>query len=207
MSALSLVVVSAGLRVPSTTRLLADDLGAAAEAALGAGVSVTHVEVREHAHAIMDALLTGFPTGELRAALEAVVSADALVLVTPTFQASYSGLFKSFMDLIEEGQLRGKPVLLAATGGTERHSLAVEYALRPLVAHMGAVTVPTGVFAATGDLGGGAAPALTARIARAAGELASLVGGGGVVAPARDEWADPTPFEELLGQVGRSSVG
>lgn len=215
----SLVVVSAGLRVPSTTRMLADQLSRAGAQALAGGagrggfqhveqayasaeestpVDVTLVEVRDHAHAIMDALLTGFPTGELAEALEAVRSADALILVTPTFQASYSGLFKSFMDLIEEGQLRGVPVLLAATGGTERHSLAVEYALRPLVAHLGAISVPTGVFAATGDLGGSTAPALTARIERAAGELAGMVGGGQVVAPQRDEMTDPTPFEELL---------
>ena len=202
----SVVVVSGGLRVPSTTRLLADQLGRAAEQALSASsvsptypVRVETVEVRDHAHAIVDALLTGFPTGELSAALEAVRSADALILVTPTFQASFSGLFKSFLDLIEEGQLRGMPVLLAATGGTERHSLTIEYALRPLVAHLGAISVPTGVFAATGDLGGAAAPGLTARISRAAAELAGMVQGGPVVAPARDEWTDPTPFAELLG--------
>lgn len=201
----TVVVVSAGLRVPSTTRLLADQLGAAAAAALASEaypVVVKTVEVRDHAHAIMDALLTGFSTGELREALDLVRAADALVLVTPTFQASYSGLFKSFMDLIEEGQLRGVPVLLAATGGTERHSLTIEYALRPLVAHLGALAVPTGVYAATGDLGGAAAPGLTARIERAASELAALVGGGPVVAKARDEWTDPTPFAELLGGAG-----
>lgn len=206
MSTRRLVVVSAGLRVPSTTRLLADQLGAAATAALAADGQVSDayrveaetIEVRDHAHAIVDALLTGFATGALSEALERLAAADALVLVTPTFQASYSGLFKSFVDLIEEGRLRGKPVLLAATGGSERHSLAVEYALRPLVAHLGAIAVPTGVFAATGDLGGEGAAALTARIERGAGELAGLVGGGQVVAPPRDEWADPTPFEQLL---------
>lgn len=238
-----LVVVSAGLRVPSTTRLLADQLAAAASVALAAQreepqggalpggeflagapqgeasageareaytrsvmpLSVTTIEVRDHAHAIMDALLSGFATGELRGALDEVIAADALVLVAPTYQASYSGLFKSFMDLIEEGQLRGKPVLLAATGGTERHSLAVEYALRPLVAHLGAIAVPTGVFAATGDLGGATAPALGARIERAAGELAAMVGGGQVVAPARDEFADPIPFAEYLARLDPKS--
>lgn len=206
MTARRLVVVSAGLRVPSTTRLLADQLASAAAAALAAdgGVSdaypveVATIEVRDHAHAIMDALLTGFASGELREALDRLVAADAIVLVTPTFQASYSGLFKSFMDLVEAGQLRGKPVLLAATGGTERHSLAIEYAMRPMLAHLGALVVPTGVFAATGDLGGDEAPALSGRIERAAGELAALVGGGQVVAKLRDEWSDPTPFAELL---------
>ena len=208
-----LTVVSAGLRVPSTTRMLATELSAAAAQALAAegevrdayDVVVRDVEVREHAHAIMDALLTGFPTGELAAAIEDVAAADALVLVTPVYQASFSGLFKSFVDLIEEGRLRGTPVLLAATGGTERHSLAIEYALRPLVAHLGAVGVPTGVFAATGDLGGSGAAALGARIERAVGELAALVGGGPVVAPTRDEVADPTPFAELLARTSRPS--
>lgn len=208
MTRRSLVVVSAGLRVPSTTRLLADQLASAAGAALAVNgevsdayeVDVVPIEVRDHAHAIVDALLAGFPTGELSEALDQVAAADALVLVTPTFQASYSGLFKSFMDLIEAGRLRGKPVLLAATGGSDRHSLVVEYALRPLVAHLGAIAVPTGVYAATGDLDGGASEALMARIERAAGELAGLVGGGQVVAPQRDEWTDPTPFEQLLGR-------
>jgi FMN reductase len=206
-----LAVVSAGLRVPSTTQLLASQLAEAATrelAAAGEGreayqVLVRQIEVREHAHAIVDALLTGFPTGDLAAAVEDVVAADAVVLVTPVYQASFSGLFKSFVDLIEEGRLSGKPVLLAATGGTERHSLAVEYALRPLAAHLGAVSVPTGVFAATGDLGGPDAPRLAARIERAARELAALVHGGPVVAPARDELADPTPFAELLARGSR----
>ena len=203
-----LTVVSAGLRVPSTTRMLATELSEAAARALAVEaevrdayeVVVRDVEVREHAHAIVDALLTGFPTGELAAAVEDVAAADALVLVTPVYQASFSGLFKSFVDLVEEGRLRGTPVLLAATGGTERHSLAIEYALRPLVAHLGAVSVPTGVFAATGDLG---SSGLGARIERAVGELAALVGGGPVVTPARDEVADPTPFAELLARTAR----
>ena len=211
MSARRLVVVSAGLRVPSTTQLLAGRLADAAARALGASgeaggadeVVVREVELREHAHAIVDALLTGFPAGDLAAAIEEVVAADALVLVTPVYQASFSGLFKSFMDLVEEGRLRGKPVLLAATGGTERHSLAIEYALRPLIAHLGAVGVPTGMYAATGDLGGPGAMALEARIERAAAELAALVGGGPVVTPARDELADPTPFAELLARGSR----
>ena len=207
-----LAVVSAGLRVPSTTQLLARQLAEAAAAELAAQgevrdayeVVVREIELREHAHAIVDALLTGFPTGELAAAIEDVVAADALVLVTPVYQASFSGLFKSFVDLVEEGRLRGTPVLLAATGGTERHSLAIEYALRPLVAHLGAVAAPTGVYAATGDLGGPGSAALTARIERAARELAALVGGGAVVAPGRDEVADPTPFAELLARSART---
>jgi FMN reductase len=193
-----LTIVSGGLRSPSTTRLLADQIAATANAALvdtGARVEVRHVELREHAHAISDALLTGFPTGALRDALADVTGADALVVVTPTFQGSYSGLFKSFMDLVEAGTLRGVPVVLAATGGTERHSLVIEHALRPMFSYLGALTVPTGVYAATADFGGEGSAALADRIRRAGRELASLVrdgpGRAGLV-------AEPVPFADLL---------
>lgn len=213
-----LTVVSAGLRSPSSTRTLADQLTAAATRqfeALGERVSVRVVEVREHAHAIADALLTGFPTGDLARALEDVEAADALIVVTPTFQGSYSGLFKSFVDLIEPGALRGTPVLLAATGGSERHSLVVEHALRPLFAYLGAPTVPTGVYAATSDFGVGS-PALTTRVDRAAGELAALVRGttrapraganGRDATPANGVDADlpdgVSPFAQLLARTG-----
>ena len=193
-----LTIVSGGLRSPSTTRLLADQLATAAHAALvdaGAAVEVRHVELREHAHQVTDALLTGFPTGALRDALADVTGADALVVVTPTFQGSYSGLFKSFMDLVEAGTLRGMPVVLAATGGTERHSLVIEHALRPMFSYLGALTVPTGVYAATADFGGAGSAALADRIGRAAGELAGLVAGGAVrAAPA----PGPVPFADLL---------
>lgn len=177
MSTLVLTVASAGLRVPSSTRLLADQLGEQARAALATpavSVEVRHIEVRDHAHAIADALMTGFPSAALAGALADVGAAHALIVVTPVFQASYSGLFKSFVDLIEPDALRGMPVLLAATGGTERHSLVIEHALRPLFAHLGALSVPTGVYAATADFGGAHAPALAARIDRAAAELADL---------------------------------
>lgn len=209
-----LTVISAGLRSPSSTRTLADQLTAAVvrrlEAA-GERVSVRVVEVREHAHAIADALLTGFPTGDLARALGDVAAADALIVVTPTFQGSYSGLFKSFADLIEPDAVRGTPVLLAATGGSERHSLVVEHAMRPLFAYLGALTVPTGVYAATSDFGVGS-PALDQRIDRAAGELAALLAGTPRVPRAA---ADPasgeaptglpegvTPFAQLLARAG-----
>src|SRR5215218_5404196 len=116
----TLTVISGGLRSPSSTRLLADQLAEAARTALqtrGDTLDLRVVDLREHAHPITDALLTVFPTGALRDALGQVTAADALIAVTPTFQGSYSGLFKSFMDLVEAGTLRGVPVLLAATGG------------------------------------------------------------------------------------------
>ncbi|SEB32268.1 FMN reductase [Amycolatopsis tolypomycina] len=192
---MKLAVVTAGLSVPSSTRLLADRLAAATAAAAGAPVEVSVVELRDIALDITKNLLTGFPSPELRTAIETVVSADALIAVTPVFTAGYSGLFKSFFDVLDTDSLVGKPVLLAATGGTERHSLVVDYQLRPLFGYLKAAPVATGVYAASSDWGSGeAAGALQRRIEKAGAELASAAEGR--VAVAKEP--DFVPFEQLL---------
>ena len=206
MSTRTLAVISAGLSTPSSTRLLADRLTAATVAALGErgdDVTVEVVELREHARDLADRLLTGFPDAALRGALETVSGADAVIAVTPVFAASYSGLFKTFVDVLEPGSLAGTPVLLAATAGSARHSLVLEHAMRPLFAHLRALTVPTAVFAAAEDWAGGdgATRALSDRVRRAAGELASLVAGRPAAAagPRLEGPFGGTPsFEELL---------
>ena len=152
------------------------------------------MELREHARDLADHLVTGFPNADLRPALDAVTGADGLIAVTPIFAASYSGLFKMFFDVVDEGALAGKPVLLGATAGTARHSLALDHALRPLFAHLRAIAVPTGVLAAAGDWG---EQGLADRIARAGRELADLVAGRAATAPA-DPFADVVPFEAML---------
>jgi FMN reductase len=198
-----LVVVSAGLGQPSATRLLADRLADATERHLreiGVTPGVEVIELREHAQDLTNHLLTGFPSPDLRAAIDAVLSADGLIAVSPIFSASYSGLFKLFFDVIERDGLAGKPALIGATGGTARHSLALEHALRPLFAYLNAAVVPTAVYAASEDWGEGANvrdSALVDRIDRAARELAAAMAAGRAPAPA-DPYADPTPFEELL---------
>ncbi|TDC90448.1 FMN reductase [Actinomadura sp. 7K507] len=198
----SLAVISAGLGQPSSTRLLADRLAAATADALGPDVTVETVELRDHAHAMVDAALTGFPGGTFRAAVEKVTGADGLIAVTPVFNASYSGLFKTFFDVLDRDSLDGRPVLLGATGGTERHSLAIDYAMRPLFAYLRATVAPTAVYAASEDWGaggsaGGPAGGLVDRIARAGAELAALIDAR--PAPAKpDPYDTPVPFEELL---------
>ncbi|MDF9715283.1 FMN reductase [Nocardioides sp. ChNu-153] len=202
------VVVTAGLSQPSSTRLLADRLADAVTAALaerGERVELDVVELRDHAHALADHLLTGFASGDLAEAIGAVARADALVVVTPVFSASYSGLFKTFFDVLEPETLAGTPVLLAATAGTPRHSLVLEHALRPLFAYLRATTVPTAVFAATEDFGAGDGH-LASRVHRAAGELADLAAGTRRTTPRRqaalpaadDEFGEVIPFEQLL---------
>ena len=205
-----LVVVSAGLSVPSSTRLLADRLADAvvsATEARGTSVEIEHVELRPLAHQLADHLMTGFASGDLADAIAKVRRADGMVVVTPVFAASYSGLFKTFVDVLEPGTLDGKPVLIAATGGTARHSMVLDHALRPLFSHLRAVVVPTGVFAASEDFGNTDEGHLDKRVRRAAGEFAVLMGvdaetGERPITDERrsveDQFDNPTPFEELL---------
>ena len=200
-----IAVVTAGLSQPSSTRLLADLLAGATDRAFrlaGEQTDIAVIELRDLAHAITDHLMTGFPSGPLVDALATVRDADAVIAVTPVFSASYSGLFKSFFDVLEDGTMEGKPVLVAATAGTARHSLVLDFAMRPLFAHLRAHVVPTGVFAASEDFGAaGAAGGLTARAERAGRELADAVLGRSRAGRV-DPFDNPTPFEQLLGGQG-----
>lgn len=205
MTARRIAVVTAGISQPSSTRLLADRLAEATDRALRLGDDTARVEVielRDLAHDLTDNLLTGFPSPALAAAIESVVSADALIAVTPVFSASYSGLFKTFFDVLEADSLAGKPVLIAATAGTARHSLVLDYALRPLFTYLKATVVPTGVFAASEDFGRvDAGTPLSARVDTAARELADLVARRGPTSRV-DPFDNPTPFEQLLAGEG-----
>jgi FMN reductase len=183
----SIVAISSGLSDPSTTRMLADRLAESVKRQYG-DADVEVVSLRELAHDITDASLTGFASPRLQAAIDQVVAADGLIAVTPIFKASYPGLFKSFIDALDADALIGKPVLLAATGGTARHSLAIDHSLRPLFAYLQTLVVPTGVFASSYDWGTDGANALGQRIDRAAGELVSLLKGAGTGRTRTDEF-------------------
>ena len=196
---MKIAVVSGGLNNPSSTRVLANELAAATTRHLGPDTQIEVIELRELAHAMVDDLLTGFPSPDLKQALDTVANADGLIAATPIFTATYSALFKAFFDVLDTDALIGTPVLIAATGGTERHSLALEHALRPLFGYLRAYTTPTAVYAASADFGarGGDTARLHARIERAAAELAALV----TALPrsrVRDESAEPVPFDQLL---------
>jgi FMN reductase len=209
MTARRVLVISAGLRTPSSTRLLADRLGAAAQGALadrGQAAEVSTVELREHARDLTTMLLTGAPTPAVDDLFARVQAADAVILVTPIYSGAYTGMVKDLVDLLPEDALAGVPVLMGGTGGTVRHALALEHTLRPLLGHVHAVTVPTDVFAATEDFGAAAVDAgaqgadgLDGRVRRAARELADLVA---TRAPrvARDPF-DLSDVERLLSEA------
>ena len=208
----TVAVVHAGLGQPSSTRLLADRLADATAReleALGHDVTVKMVELREHGHAIIDAMLTGFPTGELARDIETITRADGVIAVTPLFTTTYSGLFKSFVDILDKEALTDMPVLLGATGGTPRHSLALEYSLRPLFTYLRADAITTSVFAATDDWAQAARAdssahddatgSLPQRVERAGRSLAQVVSARGGRTKAADPFSGTPSFLDMLG--------
>ncbi|WP_207840287.1 FMN reductase [Williamsia soli] len=185
-----IAVVSAGMSEPSSTRLLADRLGNSIAQQLDS-IEVDVIDVRDIAVDVAQSMLGGFAVGGARDAVRAVEAADAVIAATPVFNASYSGLFKSFFDIVDKDTFVGKPVLIAATGGSPRHSMVLDHALRPLFAYLRAVVVPTGVYAASEDwaAGSGDTATLADRVERATGELAALLGG-------RDRRPDPVDTDQ-----------
>jgi len=207
METLRITVLSAGLGVPSSSRLLADQLAAAAERRLTAGgheVLVDVVELRDLAVDIANNFVTGYAAPRLAEVIAGVEASDGIIAVTPVFSASYSGLFKSFFDVLDPKSLDGKAALLGATGGTDRHQMVLDYALRPLFSYLRTRTAATGVFAGPQDWGtaeeGGSS--LADRIERAAAEFTLLLEGpqpGRKPAP-----LESLPFEQLLAGIAGS---
>ncbi|MDK1361758.1 FMN reductase [Arthrobacter sp. zg-Y1219] len=201
-----IVVVTAGLGVPSSSRMLADQLAGAARQAFetsGARASVSTFELREYAVDIANTMVAGYAPPKLDALIAAVSEADALIAVTPVFTASMSGLFKSFFDVIDNTALDGKPVILGATGGSARHSMVLDYAMRPMFSYLRARATPTAVYAAPEDWGSGDAETanLDSRVRRAASELVALF--GEQQPAARPDPLVSLPFEQLLAQTQR----
>ena len=191
-----IVVITAGFSTPSSSQQLGERLASATTAALAGPVEVTHVRVRELASDLAGYMATRIASPALRDALDAVGTASGVIAVTPVLNGSYSGLFKMFLDALDEGAMKGRPVLMAAAGGTARHSLVIDHAMLPLFHYLKAAPATTGVFAATEDWGD--AEASLGRRVRAAGEeFAELV----VSRPAldyADEFASVPDFEALL---------
>lgn len=199
-----ITVLTAGLGVPSSSRLLADQLAAATErrlTAAGYEVALDVVELRDLAVDIANNFVTGYAPPRLAEVIAGVEDSDGIIAVTPVFSASYSGLFKSFFDVLDPKSLEGKAVLLGATGGTDRHQMVLDYAMRPLFSYLRTRTAATGVFAGPQDWGNtddGGSP-LSVRIDRAADELTELVKAS---RPRRmPDAAGSLPFEQLLAGI------
>ncbi|MER7661647.1 CE1759 family FMN reductase [Streptomyces sp. NPDC096193] len=199
---MKLTIISGGLREPSSTRLLADRLVTALTGEVeksGDPVEASFVELRRLGHPIMDAMLTGFAGESLESAFARVAEADGVIAVTPAFNASFGGLFKSFFDVLPEDTLADMPVLIGATGGTERHSLVLEHALRPMFSYLHAIVSPRAVYAATSDFGSQTGAALGERITAAAADFSRLLRACGPRARREVADEDLASMQQLLG--------
>jgi FMN reductase len=204
MESRRITVLSAGLGVPSSSRLLADQLAASAERELGVAgydVTVDVVELRDLAVDIANNFVTGYAAPRLAEVIAGVEASDGIIAVSPVFSASYSGLFKSFFDVLDPKSLDGKAVLLGASGGTDRHQMVLDYAMRPLFSYLRTRMAATGVFAGPQDWGASAdgGSSLAERIDRAAAEFTRLLEGpqaGRKPAP-----MESLPFEQLLAGI------
>jgi FMN reductase len=164
---LKVVAVSGGLQRPSRTLVVVERL----LAALGDSLPIdTHlVELGQIASSLAGVVHRSQVPADVEAHIEAIESADLLIAASPVYRASYTGLFKHLFDLVHHEALFDVPVLLAATGGSDRHALVIDHQLRPLFSFFQARTLPIGVYASEADFSGYAIsnPALEERIALA----------------------------------------
>jgi FMN reductase len=198
-----LVVVNAGVSDPSSSRLLADRAAArvvSLAAERGHDVAVQSLDLREILPEVPAALSSQLLGPKLRAAVEALGEADAMIAATPVYKAGASGLFTSFFQVLDNDLLIGTPVILAATAGTARHALVVDEEMRSLFAYLRTLPVPTSLFASTEDWNDSA---LGGRIDRAAFELVTLIASG-FRAQVRDEsWRN---YQHEFGSAGGKHV-
>ncbi|WEV59550.1 NAD(P)H-dependent oxidoreductase [Bifidobacterium sp. ESL0728] len=170
-----LTVVNAGISEPSSTRRLAKEITKKTEAyleATGKDVVVEMINLKEMAAEIAKASVTFESSNRLTAAITAVTAADGLIAASPIYKASYSGLFKEFWDLVPRDAITNMPMVLAATGGSNRHALVPDVVMRGLFAFFRAVPTATSLMATKEDFD---TPELENREKRAASELGALM--------------------------------
>ncbi|MBL0406938.1 FMN reductase [Microvirga aerilata] len=201
MSLPRLVGFSGGPRRPSKTRSLVETV--AAEVASRRQVRVDIYDLVDAGPGLGAALQRQDLTLPAARIIDAIEQADALIVATPVYKGTYTGLFKHVFDLVDPRALIGKPVLLTATGGGPRHALVMEHALRPLFGFFEALTVPTAVYASEADFIDGqlVEAGLLARVNTAAQQLAVLIASGAPKAGA----APPLPSVNL--QAFRRGAG
>jgi len=177
MTEFAIVGISGNLTRPSKTRALVGEIIPQAASLVTARTEL--YDVIDAAQELgTTAQRAGAPAGPDRI-LSAIERADALVVASPIFKASYTGLFKHLFDLLDPKVLEGRPILVAATAGSDRHALVIEHQFRPLFAFFRANVLPIGIYAINADFAADGAPsqALIERIAPAAEQLAVALAG------------------------------
>ncbi|APO71836.1 FMN reductase (NADPH) 3 (plasmid) [Rhizobium gallicum] len=149
MAALRLVGIAGSFNRPSKTYALVEDV--ADRAAQRYGFERTVYDLHDVGPSLGRALWRKDLDDQARGVIDAIVSADVLIVGSPTYKGSYPGLFKHLIDLIDPDELRAKPIIITATGGGDRHALMVEHQLRPLFGFFMSHTLPTAVYGSDRD--------------------------------------------------------
>lgn len=171
MSRIEVLGLAGSFSVPSKTRRLVEEAVGRTVSRFGGRSKV--IDLSQLGPAFPAARDVGDLTGAGSDAVRHLIEARVLVIGTPVYKGSYPGLFKHLFDLLDPTALSGKPVLLAATGGGDKHALVIEHHLRPLFGFFEAQTLATGVYASDRDFAGAEiiSPALIARLDRAVGQF------------------------------------
>lgn len=218
---LTLAVVTAGLSEDSTTTRLGEAIAQAASTTVenaGQHVDIKVIQLRDLANGLTDMMITHVASRAVQDAIDTVLTADGLIAASPTYKAAYSGLFKQFFDVIDESALENLPTVVAATGGSPRHSLVLDTAMRPLLSYLKALVLPLGIYAASEDWGHND---LQRRIDRVGASLGAMLLAGsrgsagstdgasqgdaarpGLRREVKDEFSDVPDFASLLASVG-----
>ncbi len=146
---LKVVAVSGSVQQPSRTLVLLNAL--LAELAQQLPIELHLIELARVGPQFAGVLRREALPAAVQADLQAIESADLLIAATPVYRASYTGLFKHLFDFVHHEALKQVPVLLAATGGSERHALIIDHQLRPLFGFFQALSLPVGVYASEAD--------------------------------------------------------
>jgi FMN reductase len=146
---LKVVGVSGSLTDPSKTTVLVEEIVAALGRALPIEPHI--IKVNELGPLLAGALTRSQVSPAAEVELQRIETADVLVVASPVYRASFTGLFKHLFDFVDQYALVDTPVLLAASGGSERHALIIEHQFRPLFAFFQALTLPVGIYAHDSD--------------------------------------------------------
>jgi FMN reductase len=146
---LKVVAVSGSLTSPSKTTVLVEEIVAAIGRSLDIDAHI--ISLTDLGPSLAGALTRSQLPAEAEAELKRIESADVLVVASPVYRASFTGLFKHLFDFVDQYALVDTPVLLAASGGSERHALIIEHQFRPLFAFFQALTLPIGIYAHDSD--------------------------------------------------------
>jgi FMN reductase len=175
MSHAPVVGVSGKITRPSRTFAFVDHV--VRDIARATGLAGRTYDIEDLGPSLLQARRASDLDAQAKIIVERIIGSDVLVVGSPTYKGSYTGLFKHVFDLIEPAALRGKPVVLTATGGGDRHALIAEHSLRPLFGFFEALALPTAIYASDRDFVDGkvVSDATLHRVSQAVGQAATAL--------------------------------